>query len=227
MKKNIKIAFIAFICATISFVANAQKVIKEGNIVYSTSFELPSDQAAMAAMLPTELIVYLKGNISKFKMDLGMMALETYYDANTKQNLTLTDIPMQGKKIAFITTQEQTKKIEDLQQGEKDYEITNTEEVKKIAGYNCTKFVMKDKISGEALDVWTTKEISSPSTALASTLPAGITGFPVMFTLNMSGVKNTLTLKSIDDNPVGDISLTIPEGYETMTFETLFSQMGG
>jgi GLPGLI family protein len=227
MKKTIKIAIIAFICTTVSFAASAQKVIKEGTFIYSTNFELPPDQAAMAAMLPTEFVVSLKGNISKYKMDLGMFAVENYYDASNQQNLTLTDVPMQGKKIAVLTTKEQTKKIEELQSGEKDFEVTNTKETKKIAGYNCTKFVIKDKISGDVTEAWTTTEISAPGTALTSTLPSAITGFPVMFSTNMSGVKNTMTLKSFEEKPVGDLNFKIPEGYETMTFEALLSQMGG
>lgn len=227
MKKLLKIAMLAFICTTTSLVANAQKVLKEGVLTYSTNFELPPDQAAMAAMLPSEFVVYLKGNVSKYKMDLGMFAVENYYDAATQQNLTLTDVPMQGKKIAVITTKEQTKQLETLQAGEKDFEVTSTKETKNIAGYNCTKFVMKDKISGDLSEVWTTTEINVLNTALTATLPSGIAGFPVQFSTNMNGVKNTMTLKSIDEKAVGEINFKIPEGYETMTFEDLLKQMGG
>jgi hypothetical protein len=227
MKKVFKIAILAFICTTTSIVANAQKVFKEGILTYSTNFELPPDQAAMAAMLPSEFVVYLKGNISKHKMDLGMFAVENYHDVATGQNLTLTDVPMQGKKIAVITTKEQTKQIEDLQLGEKDFEVTNTKEIKNIAGYNCTKFLIKDKISGDLSEAWTTTEITVLRTSLTYGLPIGVTGFPVQFSTNMNGVKNTMTLKSIDEKAVVEVNFKIPEGYETMTFEALLKQMGG
>jgi GLPGLI family protein len=227
MKKTIKTLVIAIICVSTSIAANAQKILKEGILTYSTNFELPPDQAAMAAMLPSEFVVYIKGNVSKYKMDLGMFAVENYYDAATQQNLTLTDVPMQGKKIAVISTKEQTKQLESLQAGEKDFEVTSTKETKNIAGYNCTKFIIKDKISGDLSEAWTTTEITVLSTALTSTLPSGITGFPVMFSTNMNGVKNTMTLKSIEEKAVGEVNFKIPEGYETMTFEALLKQMGG
>ncbi len=226
MLKNTKIGLIAFICFGASFAAQAQKVIKEGTAVYAVEYDLPVSQQSMAAMLPKEFKVQFKGDNSKFKMDMGMYATEVIYNSATKESLSLTDVPMQNKKIAVKMTKEQTDKMQEMQTGEKDVEVTTTTETKKIAGYNCTKYILKDKISGESVDVWATTDITIPANSLTSSIK-NVKGVPVEFSSNARGMKSKMTLKSITEEPVTDIKMDIPTGYETMTFEDVMSQMGG
>lgn len=226
MLKNLKLGLIAFICLGSSFVANAQKTIKEGTITYAVEYNLPPDQQSMAAMLPSEYKIEFKGEMSRFKMDMGMFATSVIYNDATKEMMSLTEVPMQNKKIAVKMDKDQTKQMQDLQNGEKDFEITTTAETKDIAGYKCTKYVFKDKISGESMDVWATTDVSIPQNSFSSSLK-GLKGIPVQFENNARGMKSKLTLKNIKEETITAIDLTIPDGYETMTFEDIMAQMGG
>ncbi|MBK0383022.1 DUF4412 domain-containing protein [Pedobacter sp. SD-b] len=226
MFKNIKTGLIAFICLGSTIAAHAQKVIKEGTATYAVEYDLPAAQQSMASMLPSEFKVQFKGDYSKFKMDMGMYATEVVFNNATKESLSLTDVPMQNKKIAVKMTKEQTDKMQELQSGEKDIEVTPTTETKKIGGYNCTKYILKDKISGEDAEVWATTDISIPANSLTANIK-NVKGVPVEFSSNARGIKSKMTLKSISEEPVEDIKMEIPTGYETMTFEDVMKQMGG
>ncbi len=54
----------------------------------------------MASMLPSEFKVAFKADLSKFRMDMGMYATEVIFNSTTKETLSLTEVPMQNKKIA-------------------------------------------------------------------------------------------------------------------------------
>lgn len=224
--KNLKISLIAFICLGSSLIANAQKTIKEGTITYSVVYDLPPDQQSMVAMLPTEYKVNFKGDMSMFKMDMGMFATQVVYNDASKESLSLTDVPMQNKKIAVKMTKEQGEKMQELQTGEKDLEIKATTETKQIAGYNCTKYTLKDKISGEQSELWATSDLKIPANSLTSVFKE-IKGVPVQFSTNARGLKSKITLKEVKEETVSEINMTIPSGYETMTFDDLLKQMGG
>lgn len=226
MLKNVKLGLIAFICLGSTFAAKAQKSIKEGTITYAVEYDLPANQQSMAAMLPTEYKVIFKGALSQFKLDMGMFATQVIYNDSSKETLSLTDVPMQNKKIAMKMNSEQSQKMREMQGGDKDYDIKPTTETKQIAGYNCTKYVFTDKASGDAMDVWATNDVSVPVNSLSAELK-GLKGVPVQFENNARGVKSKLTLKSISSDSVADITMNIPDGYETMSFEDVMAQMGG
>jgi len=226
MMKNLKLSLVALLCLGYALTANAQKTIKEGAITYSVVYDLPPEQQAMAAMLPTEYKVNFKGDYSTFKMDLGMFSTQVIYNVVTKETLSLTEVPMQNKKIAVKMNAEQSKKMQEMQGGEKDLEVKATTETKQISGYNCTKYILNDKISGEASEVWATKDINLPANSLTSSFKE-IQGVPIQFSTNAQGMKTKMTLKEVKEEVVADINLTVPTGFETMSFEDLMKQMGG
>ena len=117
-------------------------------------------------------------------------------------------------------------KMQELQAGEKDLEIKATTETKQIAGYNCTKYTIKDKISGEQSELWATGDLKIPANTLTSTFK-DIKGVPVEFSTNARGLKSKITLKEVKEEIVTEINMTVPSDYETMTFDDLLKQMGG
>lgn len=208
-----------------ALMAQAQKVINQGTVTYAVAYNLPADQQSMAAMLPKEFKVVFKGDYSKFKMDMGMYATSIIFNSAKNETLSLTDVPMQGKKIAVKMNKDQSKKMRELQAGEQDFEVTPTTAQKKIAGYNCVKYLLKDKESGVQSEIWTTTDIQIPTNSLTSPIN-GVKGVPVEFSQDASGMKSKMTLKSIDESAVADIDFQVPTGYEVMDFNTLLSQMG-
>jgi hypothetical protein len=162
MIKHLKTTLIVAICMGYTLMAQAQKVIKEGTVTYSVEYNLPPDQQSMAAMLPKEFKVAFKGDYSKFKMDMGMYATSVIFNNASNETLSLTDVPMQNKKIA---------------------------------GYNCTKYILKDKTSGTESEVWATTDIQIPTNSLTSAIK-GVKGVPVEFNQDARGIKSKMTLKS-------------------------------
>lgn len=225
MLKTIKITLLALICAT-SLSLKAQKIITQGTITYSLIYNLPANKQAMAAMLPQEYIVIFKDDLSQFKMDMGMFSTLVIANNNTKETLTLTEIPIQNKKIAVKMNKIQTEKMEEIQGENKNFEITPTTETKLIATYNCKKYVCTDKKTGTQIDVWTTQDIKLPSNTITSSFK-NVKGVPIQFSTQAQGMKVKITLKTIVEEKVSDINMAIPKDYESMSFDELITQMGG
>ncbi len=226
MLKNLKSGLVAFICLSSSIAAKAQKSIEQGTITYAVEYDLPADQQSMAAMLPSEYKVNFKDNLSQFKMDMGMFAVNVIYNSKSKETLTLTDVPMQNKKIAVKMNEEQSAKMKEMQGAENDFDVTPTSETKKISGYNCTRYHVKDKTSGHEYEVWATKDVQIPVTSLTSDY-IKIPGLPVQFNVSNRGMKAKLTLKEVKADDQLDLNMNVPDGYENMSFEDLLQQMGG
>ncbi|MEO6161070.1 MAG: DUF4412 domain-containing protein [Pelobium sp.] len=209
-----------------SFVALAQKTIKSGTITYAVEFQLPPDQQAMAAMLPSEYKVAFDGEMSKFKLDMGMFSTQVIYNAGTNESLSLTEVPIQSKKIAVKMTSDQTNQMQEMQSGEKDFEVKATSETKKIGVYNCTKYILTDKISGDKTEVWTTNEITIPKNSL-TTMVKDVKGFPVAFESSSNGMKVKMNLKQVKEEEVPAITFDVPSDYEVLSFDSMLQMMGG
>ncbi|RKD14332.1 hypothetical protein BCY91_07550 [Pelobium manganitolerans] len=226
MLKTLKTTFALAMGIGLASFSYAQKTIKEGTITYSAEYTLPADQQSLAAMLPKEMKVAFNGDLSRMKMDMGMYATTILANIVTGEMLTLTEVPMQNRKIAVKMNKAQAEKMREFQNGNHDYDVTATTETKKIAGYNCKKYILKDREDGTQAEIWTTTEIKIPNNALTSELKK-VDGVPVEFSNKANGLTTKMTLKSIDETPVGTISLEAPSDYEPMDFTDLMSQMGG
>jgi hypothetical protein len=225
MLRTLKIGMLVLLCAT-GIAANAQKKITEGTITYGLKYDLTADKQAMAAMLPQEYKVNFKGDLSKFKMDMGMFSTLVIYNNQTKETLSLTEVPIQSKKIAVRMNKEQTLKMAEMQGRNKDFEVTPTTEKKVIAGYNCTNYICKDKDSGSQINVWATNDVETPANTI-TTMFKGVNGVPIQFSTNSNGMKIEITVKSIVEGKVDDINMDIPKEFEIMSFDDLMKQMGG
>lgn len=225
MLKAIKISVVALLCST-TFVANAQKKITQGTVTYGLEYTLPADKQAMAAMLPCEYKMSFKDDLSQFKMDMGMFSTLIIYNNATKESLSLTEVPIQSKKIAVKMNKVQTEKMAEMQGGNKDFEVTATTETKKIGNFNCIKYLCKDKESGTQTEVWATQDIHIPANTI-TTIFKGVAGVPIQFSTDARGMKAKITVKTIVEESVGEINMLVPKEFEIMLFDDLLKQMGG
>lgn len=225
MIKNFKIGVVTLICA-ITTSAIAQKTINEGIITYGLEYNLPADKQAMASMLPKEYTMKFKGDLSQFKMDMGMFSTEIIFNNLTKETLSLTEVPIQDKKIAVKMNKAQTEKLAEMQGINKKFEVTPTSEKKIISSYNCTKYLCKDKETGRQVEVWATSDVKVPFNTL-TTIFEGVKGVPMEFSTDSQGMKAKVTVKNIIDQKIEDIKMDIPAEYEIMSFDELLKQMGG
>ncbi len=122
--------------------------------------------------------------------------------------------------------------MEQVGQGmSEEMEITATNEIKKIAGYKCTKYI----VTGMEVktDHWVSREVKgyreysaaiekmekklNKSPSMEKFGMSGISskeGFPVMTVTDMMGMKSTTTLKNIQKKSLSKSLFIIPEGYK-------------
>ena len=198
--------------------------ITEGQITYKMEFY--SDDPQMAAAIPmmngsTMLFQFMK---DKSAADITMgsfMKMNSIVDMKQDKGVILMDV--MGQKIANnIESISKSKKEDD-----KIEKPVKTSETKKILGFNCTKYVIKDESGkGEDTVLWITSEIKT-SLMGQKQFASGIEGVPLEFSSIQQGMNVRFEATSFDKSVNKDaFSLTIPEGYRVMTQEEMES-MGG
>jgi len=122
--------------------------------------------------------------------------------------------------------------MEQVGQGmSEEMEITATNEIKNIAGYKCTKYI----VTGMEVktDHWVSRDVKgyreysaaienlekklNKSPSMEKFGMSGISskeGFPVMTVTDMMGMKSTTTLKNIQKKSLSKSLFIIPEGYK-------------
>jgi len=124
--------------------------------------------------------------------------------------------------------------VEQMGQGmSEDIEITPTNETKKIAGYQCTNFIVT--AMGMKTEHWVSKDVKGYKEYKAVTekmekkfdkspsmVKIGMSGIPskegftVRTVTDMMGVKSTTTLKTIQKKSLSKNLFKIPEGYKLL-----------
>ncbi len=185
---------LGIVLAATTLTASAQKSYTSGVISY-----------------PTEV----RGNTAEAKeyFTKDSVATVVSFGAGSFKLLTTTkndyvafilDIPVMSiKKVAIATPAE----IEEGMAAIPTFTFTTTTEAKQISGFNCTKVTAKENKSGKTYDVWITKDITVPESAI---LPyyKSIGGFPVQYTAFQQGQEISITVKTISDEkaPAGTFS---------------------
>jgi hypothetical protein len=194
-----------------SMEAKAQKVYKEGSIVYTAS----SDKGSL------DVKNYFKADSNVTVQQSGPAKISIITAGAGDYLAILVDVPVANLKKAAIATPAE------LEEGKSQIpELTFTPgtETKVIAGLNCKKVAVKDA-SGKSFDVWVTNDISAPTNGM-SQLYSKVGGFPVQFTTYQMGQTVNVTFKSITDEKVPAGMFSIPAGYDKISLTDLKS-LGG
>jgi hypothetical protein len=221
MKRKYSLFFAILFITLNNFNATAQKSINEGKVVYAISYPDMDLDPQMQAMMPTESVVFFKGVYSRTDLSLGMgFSSSSIMNAKSGEVIALTDV--MGSKSAMKMSAADLKKAKSENKTAAPA-IELTSEVKKIAGYNCKKAIVK---SGEsALEVFYTDEISAVT---ASTIDwKEIKGFPMEYFLDQNGLKMKFTAKSVTAEKVGDDLFVIPKDYKLVTQEEMMKKLSG
>ncbi|HAL80898.1 MAG TPA: hypothetical protein DCO83_00620 [Mucilaginibacter sp.] len=127
------------------------------------------------------------------------------------------DIPVAQLKKAGIATPAE---LEEGMAALPTFTYTPSAETKVISGFNCTKVVAKDNKSGKTYDIWITKDITVPATALPFYY-AAIGGFPVQFTSFQQGQEISITITSISNDKAPAGTFAISKDFERGTLADL------
>jgi len=223
MFKSVKTSFLAAILVGSALIANAQKKISQGTVVYGVEYSLPAEQAAMASQLPKEQKVKFNGNVMRIDMQQGPATIGVVQDFVDKKGLMLIDVPMAQMQYAVKMSKEDVEKAEESAPKLSDFKATGVKE--KVGNYNAEKYSYKDD-KGGTYELWATTEVELPA-GFAGSQFKDIKGSLVKYTTFQNGMKVTLTVKNITEDKVGPFSLEVPSGYELKTMQEIMAMQGG
>lgn len=215
-----KTYLLSILCLLISITGFAQKNFKEGKIVYAITFPDMDLDPQQAAMMPTTMTLYIKGDNSRMEMKMGMgMSQTVITDSKTKTVTSLIDA--MGQKYAMKMTEEDIKK----EAGDTpEIEVTKTGETKEIAGLVCevSKVIIKDK-KGEKIDseICLSKEFIIPNANWNNPTYKDVDGLMLEYEMEQGQMKMKLKAKSVKEETVADSMFEIPKDYEYKTMEEM------
>ncbi|GAB1463535.1 hypothetical protein [Pedobacter sp.] len=223
MFKSVKTGLLAVILVGSAIIANAQKKLAQGTIIYGVEYSLPPEEAAMASQLPKEQKVKFNGNLLRIDMEQGPAAIGILKDYVENKGLMLIDVPIAQMQFAVKMSKEDINKAEAASPKLSDFKATG--EKLKIGNYNTEKYTYKDDKGGN-YELWATTEVELPA-GFSGEQFKGVKGTLVKYTTFQNGTKVTLTVKNITEDKVGPFSLEIPSGYELKTMEEIMAMQGG
>jgi GLPGLI family protein len=159
IKQVFKIALFIFFLVNNAL---AQNGLRQGKIFYEMDFpEIPPAQKAeIADLLPKDATAYFKNGNTRVEMPMPFGKLIIIRDSSKKQFVFAFNNVEKKKKVAFIKTDEEIKKMNKDSNAIKTT-VTITKETKKIAGYTATKAIISFEVKGKTVttECWFSKEI--------------------------------------------------------------------
>ncbi|WP_207423386.1 hypothetical protein [Desertivirga brevis] len=219
MKKLILGAVIGLI-STASF---AQKKFSEGTITYKVEWQPAPQMQQMAAMFPTELTVYFKGDSTATVSKSSFSNTNTILNPKTEYQRLLIDVPMRNKKYSVILTPDD---VEQMKEFGPEFKVTPANETKTVNGFTAQKYTISEKKSGKSFDSWFTKDVDVSANSLTQFFDKTL-GFPLEFQSFQSGMGVKATVKEIKEGKVPAGTFSATKDYEEITFAQLIAMMGG
>lgn len=216
-----KIIILSFVFSLlISFSVYGQKKFNEGKIVYTITYPDSELDAQTAAVMPTTMTIYVKGDKVRTEMKMGMgMSNVTISDAKSKTLISLMD--GMGEKYAMKMTEADVKKMSGDMPAP---EITSTGETKEIAGYKCevSKVVITDK-DGKKInsEICITKELKASQLNWHDSKYSSVDGIMLEYDIEQGPMKMRFKAKSVKEEAVADSMFDIPKDYQYKTIEEL------
>jgi hypothetical protein len=224
MKRTVQLVFIGLITVAPTLFLFGQKDFS-GIIVYNISFPDSKFDAQTMAMMPKTATLTIRGMQSRTEMSMGMGgSTTTIFDGEKMEGVTLMDI--MGQKFAISTAEEDIIKEMDKMP---DFIVEVTGEKKEIAGYLCTKAIVKIK-DGEdngLHEAYFTDELGSGYINKNNPIFKDIKGVMLEYSFDQQGMKMLFSAVSVEKKKISDKSFEIPEGYKNVSQEELQNMFGG
>ena len=213
MFKSIKTSVVALILVGSAVIANAQKKIAEGTLVF----------AVTANGTTTDVKTKFNGSLTKIEIENGPAMVSIISNTADKTGLLLIDVPVAQKQFAVKVSKTETEAQEALLPKYSDYKATGEKQT--IAGFSAEKYTYKDD-KGGSHELWATKDVDIAAITNGGFFK-GLGALPVKYSAVINGASSDLVLKSFSEAKVGAISTEIPAGYEVVTMDELKAMQGG
>jgi Domain of unknown function (DUF4412) len=179
--------------------------------------ELPEMFEPYRAMLPKEMVSYVKG--SKSRMEQGTMGVNTVTVSDSEKKTGFMLMDQMGTKNAYTMD---SKDIEKEAASTADlYEATYTTETKEIAGYKCTKVDIKNKKDGTLSYAYVTKEIPGNNKTYSF-----LNDFALEYSIHTENdMTMVMRVKTFEKMKVADSFFEIPKDYPVKTMAEFQKEM--
>ena len=191
----------------------------EGKIVYSIKYkDLPAEMAQMSSMLPSNQVIWIKGDKSRFEqvMDQGSTIVIT--DATAGSSTILMDL--MGTKYKLDIPKDE---MEKLTTEEEMPEIKYVDGTREIAGYTCHKAEVEMVGFDGVATFYYTEEI--PAVKVQGMESLQLKGMFMAYEFSANGMTMNIEVTDIDKSSVADSKFHVPSGYTEMPDE-IKSMMG-
>lgn len=222
MKSVFKIAALVLVTC-IALGASAQKKAKtfEGSVKYKIDVEGENIDAATRAQMPSEIVVYYKGDNIRTEMITPMFSFISL--SNVSDGSVTQMFNGMGMKFYVVQTKEDLEALKD--ESEEKPVIKQLDETKVIAGYTCKK---AEITSGEqTMEVYYTNELSVPFDKNSQYQMEGIDGIFMEYNMDQNGMIMKFSVKEVSKSKLNQSLFSVPSDYEKKTYEEFKTMFGG
>ena len=215
--KSIVLSALAVLITAFSF-----GQVTEGYVKFDIemSSDDPAMQSQMAMFEGSNMEMYFSPDFGRVEFAMGMlMNMKTVTNNKSEEGLILMS-GMVGNKAIRLEKGD----LDKAEEERPEVTVEATNETKKILGYTCKKYILSTE-EGVVVNYWTSDQIKA-QTSGNQYMNDQVSGFPMQFESEASGLKMTFTATEFKDNLKGYkakelFSMEIPEGYEEMSTEDL------
>lgn len=202
--------------------------LEEGHIAYSIDVSSDDPEAGMMIGMfdGSTMNLYFDNDFTRTEIDFGsLVSLTTVINSQTNEVMILQG-GMMGQRGTLTTSEDMN--ADSLQ--DTKFTVSYEKGSKKILGYKCKRAIVTDE-NGVETYFWYTEKIKAMSTdgnSAVSQLP----GLALEYVALNDGMKMTFTATIVEDKldeetKASKLSLTIPDGYEVLSYEEFSEAAGG
>lgn len=191
----------------------------EGKIVYSITYkDLPAEMAEMSSMLPSNQMIWIKGNKSRFEQTMSQGSTIVITDATAGSSIVLMDL--MGTKYKLDIPKDE---MEKLVTEEEMPEVKYVDGTREIAGYTCHKAEVEMVGFDGVATFYYTEEI--PPVKVQGMEALQLKGMFMAYEFSANGMTMNIEVTDIDKSSISDSKFQVPSGYKDMPDE-MKSMMG-
>lgn len=220
-KPLFRVTAIAVICLLVSCSESATtEKISEGIIEFKATPVNP--KSSMSSMFPDKMTVKFRNNYTLAELKAGLGAMQIGFLSDPQKKTFTNMVSFLDKRAAVLDST--AIKVNNYYLP--DYTVTETNEQKQIAGYNCTKAILKFADGSPNLEVWYTHDlnIANPNWSNAY---YKIDGVLMDYKLKKFGLELHFTANTVQQTKIDSTLFTIPASYQLISEDELEQRMQG
>jgi Domain of unknown function (DUF4412) len=210
---------IVFVLSACGENATTEK-ISEGIIEFKATPVNP--KSSMSMMFPDKMTVKFNSNYTLAELEAGVGAMHIGFLSDAKNKTFTNMVSFLDKRAAVLDSSAIKLRNYYLP----DYTVTETKELKKIAGYNCQKAILKFTDGSPDLEVWYTKDLNiiNPNWSNAY---YKIDGVLMDYKLKKFGLELHFTASTVQQAKIDSTVFTVPAEYKIISEDELDQRLQG